>query len=104
MTFALRAKRSEGSGRSTAFLQTLSSSLRHGDRDDFDTAFAEFTLLAARTGVGQAEVSMIETAVALLDGRLADAERLAFDALATLHPGIDARHERHRHRSPSLGV
>ena len=30
--------------------------------------------------------SMIETAVALLDGRLADAERLAFDALAKLHP------------------
>ena len=29
---------------------------------------------------------MIETAVALLDGRLADAERLAFDALSTLHP------------------
>ncbi len=29
---------------------------------------------------------MMETAVALLDGRLADAERLALDALATVHP------------------
>ncbi len=66
--------------------QTFSSSLRHGDRDDFDAAFAELTLAAGRTGVGQGEVSVMETAVALLDGRPADAERLAFDTLATLHP------------------
>ena len=34
---------------------------------------------------------MIETAVALLDGRLADAERLALDALANAHPGSELR-------------
>ena len=31
-------------------------------------------------------MSTMETAVALLDGRLADAERLAFDALSKVHP------------------
>ena len=33
-----------------AFRQEFSSSLRHGDRADFDAASAEFSLLAARTG------------------------------------------------------
>ena len=68
-----------------AFKVALIASLRHGDRDDFDALFAEFAAFAARTGLGQADVSMMETAVALLDGRLADAERLAFDGLSKLH-------------------
>ena len=67
-------------------IEVLASSLRHGDRDDFDTIVAELRLFVARGGAGHAHVSMIETTVALLDGRLADAERLAFDTLANVHP------------------
>ncbi len=65
---------------------TITASLRHGDRDDFDAVFGEFAAFAARTGLGQADVAVIETSVALLDGRFADAERLAFALLATLDP------------------
>ncbi len=64
----------------------LTSSLRHGDRDDFDAVFGEFAAFAARTGLGQADIAVIETSVALLDGRFGDAERLAFELLATLDP------------------
>ena len=87
-----------------SFVGTFSSSLRHGDRDEFDAAFAEFTLLVARTGLGQADVSMLETAVALLDGQIADAERLAFDAARDAPSRIGPRRERPGADRPHLGL
>jgi hypothetical protein len=72
-----------------AFTVALIGSLRHGDRDDFDALLAEFAAFATRTGLGKADVSTVETAVALLDGRLADAQRLALDGLSKLHPGSE---------------
>jgi tetratricopeptide (TPR) repeat protein len=72
-----------------AFDVALTASLRHGDRDDFDTVVAEFAAFAARSDLGllHANVALIETAVALFDGRLADAERRALEALSNLAPG-----------------
>ena len=68
------------------FRVELAGSLRHGNRDDFDALFAELAAFTARVGVGHAHVAGVETALSLLDGRLADAERLALDALGSLHP------------------